>query len=196
MLVFVPIQQLGNEMTRRLPTTIEDASSTQTWWQARTAWECNLRRQDHVMVRERVRSHQTCFAMSATNWHLQSTIWLLFSSVSIEPNPVSSRSRGPASDQSENGYHKGQMGLRNRIGYQTQRRVLEPSRWPVLLITLLAVHRPSFRRLERHLCFGSAIGTLHGVHLSWSRAEPAIVPASSVVDEDYLLRNLTRPLWA
>ena len=62
----------------------------------------------------------------------------------------------------------------------------------MLLITFLAVHGPAIRRLERDLCFSSAVRTLHGVHLPWPGAETAIVSAWSVVDEDYLLIDLIR----
>ncbi len=74
-----------------------------------------------------------------------------------------------------------------RIAYQIYTSSLEASWRSVLLITFLAVHRPAFRRLERDLCFSSAVRTLHGVHLPWPGAETAIVSAWSVVDEDYLL---------
>src|SRR4030042_2054735 len=64
---------------------------------------------------------------------------------------------------------------------------LEPSRWPVLLITLSAVHRSSFRRLERDLGVSSAVGTLHVMHFPWAGTESAIGSAASVGYEDYLL---------
>ncbi len=64
----------------------------------------------------------------------------------------------------------------------------------MLLITILAVHGPAVSWLERDLCLSSAVRTFHGVHLPWSGAETAIVSAWSVVNEDYLLPNLTLPL--
>ncbi len=72
-----------------------------------------------------------------------------------------------------------------RIDSQSEdwRKHLEPAWRSVLLITILAVHRPSFRRLERYLCLSAAVGAFHGVHLPWPRAaESAIVPAWAVVN--------------
>jgi len=43
----------------------------------------------------------------------------------------------------------------------------------VLLVTILAIDRPSFGRLEWYLCLNSAFGASHIVHLSWSVVSPA-----------------------
>ena len=82
--------------------------------------------------------------------------------------------------------------LKNRYQKYWQKH-LEPARRPVLLITILAVHRPSLCRLERDLCLSSAVRTFHGVHFPWAGTETAIVSAWSVVNEDYLLLYLIDP---
>lgn len=58
----------------------------------------------------------------------------------------------------------------------------------VLLVTVLAIDRPSFGRLEWYLCLNAALGASHVVHLSRSVVSPAaLISTASRFSIHYIL---------